>query len=143
MERAGLIQLFEVTFELAWKVFKDYLEAEGYIMKSPRQTIKQAFQMGIIEDGHTWIDALSDRNLTGLIDRDFFYIRKALEKYSEIARAILYGSRALGNNKSGSDVDLAIVGERVSHRTMVKLNDDLNEEYPLPYMFDLLHYDEL
>nr|WP_264371939.1 nucleotidyltransferase substrate binding protein [Salicibibacter halophilus] len=64
LERAGLIQLFEMTFELSWKVLKDYVEAEGYIVKSPRQTIKQAHQMDLIEDGHAWIDALSDQNLT-------------------------------------------------------------------------------
>jgi nucleotidyltransferase substrate binding protein (TIGR01987 family) len=64
LERAGLIQLFEVTFELSWKVLKDYLEAEGYSVKSPRETLKQAIQMEVIMDGHTWIDALSARNLT-------------------------------------------------------------------------------
>lgn len=63
LEQAGLIQLFEVAFELAWKVLKDYLEAEGYSVKSPRETIKTAFQAGIIDDGHVWIDALSHRNL--------------------------------------------------------------------------------
>lgn len=79
----------------------------------------------------------------GLIDRDFFYIHKALEKFPEIEKTLLFGSRALGNYKNGSDVDLAIVGEEVSHKTMVKLNDYLNEIYPLPYMFDLVHYDSL
>lgn len=64
LERAGFIQLFEMTFELAWKVLKDYLETEGYKVKSPRETIKVAFQMEVIEDGHVWIDALSSRNLT-------------------------------------------------------------------------------
>ena len=64
MERAGIIQFFEMTFELAWKVLKDYLESEGYIVKSPRETVKQAFQIGLIDDGHIWIDALSNRNLT-------------------------------------------------------------------------------
>lgn len=64
LERAGIIQFFEMTFELAWKVLKDYLEAEGYSVKSPRETVKQAFQIGLIEDGHIWIDALSNRNLT-------------------------------------------------------------------------------
>ena len=64
MERAGIIQFYEMTFELAWKVMKDYLENSGYIIKSPRDAIKQAFQMGIIENGHIWIDALEDRNLT-------------------------------------------------------------------------------
>jgi nucleotidyltransferase substrate binding protein (TIGR01987 family) len=64
LERAGIIQFFEMTFELAWKVLKDYLEAEGYVVKSPRETIKQAFQMGVIDNGHVWMDALSNRNLT-------------------------------------------------------------------------------
>lgn len=64
LERAGIIQFFEMTFELAWKVLKDYLESEGYIVKSPRETVKQAFQIGLIDNGHVWIDALSYRNLT-------------------------------------------------------------------------------
>ncbi len=45
-------------------MLKDYLEAEGYVTKSPRESIKKAFQVEIIEDGHHWIDALSKRNLT-------------------------------------------------------------------------------
>ncbi|WP_043988508.1 nucleotidyltransferase substrate binding protein, partial [Caldibacillus thermoamylovorans] len=45
IEKAGLIQFFEITFDLALKVLKDYLEAQGYIVKSPRETIKQAYQM--------------------------------------------------------------------------------------------------
>ena len=52
-----------MTFELAWKVLKDYLEADGYSVKSPRETIKQAFQNELINDGHIWLEALSDRNL--------------------------------------------------------------------------------
>jgi nucleotidyltransferase substrate binding protein (TIGR01987 family) len=64
LERAGIIQLFEIAFELSWKVMKDYLEAQAFSVKSPRETIKQAFQIGLIEDGHVWIDALTDRNLT-------------------------------------------------------------------------------
>jgi nucleotidyltransferase substrate binding protein (TIGR01987 family) len=63
-ERAGLIQFFEMSFELAWKVLKDYLEEEGFTVASPRDAIKQAFQAGLLEDGHVWIEALKDRNLT-------------------------------------------------------------------------------
>jgi len=63
-ERAGLIQFFEMSFELAWKLLKDYLEGEGFIIKSPKAAIKQAFQSGIIIDGQLWMDALHDRNLT-------------------------------------------------------------------------------
>ncbi len=64
IERAGIIQFFEMTFELSWRLMKDYLENKGFILQSPRDSIKQALQSGIIEDGHIWIDALSDRNLT-------------------------------------------------------------------------------
>jgi len=64
VERAGLIQFFEMSFELSWKLLKDYEETEGFIVKTPRETIKQAFQSGLISNGHEWIDALQDRNLT-------------------------------------------------------------------------------
>ena len=64
LERAGIIQFFEMTFELAWKVLKDYLEAQEYLVKSPREAVKQAFQIGLIDNGHVWMDALSNRNLT-------------------------------------------------------------------------------
>jgi len=64
VERAGLIQFFEMAFELAWKLLKDFEEAEGFLVKSPRDAIKQAFAADIITRGHDWIDALEDRNLT-------------------------------------------------------------------------------
>jgi nucleotidyltransferase substrate binding protein (TIGR01987 family) len=64
LERVGIIQFFETSFELSWKLMKDYLEAQEFSVKSPRETIKQAYQIGLIKDGHIWIDALSDRNLT-------------------------------------------------------------------------------
>lgn len=63
-ERAGLIQFFEMAFELAWKLMKDYLQEQGFTINSPKEAIKQAFQSNIIADGHAWIDALEDRNLT-------------------------------------------------------------------------------
>lgn len=62
-EVQGLIQCFEYTFELAWKTMKDYLEQEGFDVKSPRSTIQTAFQTQFIKDGHLWIDALEKRNL--------------------------------------------------------------------------------
>jgi len=64
VERAGVVQFFEISFELSWKLLKDYLEAEGFSPVGPRDAIKQAFQSGLIEDGHAWMQALTDRNLT-------------------------------------------------------------------------------
>jgi len=62
-EKQGLIQCFEYTFELAWKTMKDYLEAQGFTVKSPRDTIQTAFQIELVKEGHAWIDALDKRNL--------------------------------------------------------------------------------
>jgi len=64
LERAGIIQFYEMAFELSWKTLKDYLLDLGYETNSPRQAIKQGFQSNIISDGHGWIKALEDRNLT-------------------------------------------------------------------------------
>jgi nucleotidyltransferase substrate binding protein (TIGR01987 family) len=65
VQRAGLIQFFEITFELAWKLLKDYLEAQGFTeVKSPRAVLKQAFEVELIVEGHQWLQGLQDRNLT-------------------------------------------------------------------------------
>jgi len=63
IERAGLIQYFEFTFELAWKTLKDYLESKEIIAKFPRDVIKQAFHYEILEEGEIWMDMLKKRNL--------------------------------------------------------------------------------
>jgi nucleotidyltransferase substrate binding protein (TIGR01987 family) len=63
LERSGLIKYFEITFELSWKLLKDYQESNGFVLKSPRDVFKQAFQSDLIKDGHTWMEALEDRNL--------------------------------------------------------------------------------
>ena len=62
-EVQGLIHCFEYTFELAWKTAKDYLEVQGFDVKSPRQTIQIAFQVELVKNGHVWMDALEKRNL--------------------------------------------------------------------------------
>ena len=63
-ERAGIIQFFEMSFELSWNLMKDYLESEGFVVDTPRESLKQAFQSNVITDGHVWMEALDDRNLT-------------------------------------------------------------------------------
>jgi nucleotidyltransferase substrate binding protein (TIGR01987 family) len=64
IERLAIIQVFEMSFELAWKLMKAYLESQAYSPKSPRETIKYAFQADLIKDAQLWLDALLDRNLT-------------------------------------------------------------------------------
>ncbi len=70
--QAGLIQIFELTFELAWKTLKDYLENEGFDVPTPKKTLRQAYQSGIIEDGELWIKALDDRNKTSHLYNELF-----------------------------------------------------------------------
>ena len=65
VQKAGIIQFFEMSFELAWNMVKDYLEEQGFIdVKSPKSALKKAFEMGLIENGHDWMDLLLDRNQT-------------------------------------------------------------------------------
>lgn len=85
IEKAGLIQFFEVSFELSWKVLKDYLESEGYQVKSPRESIKQAFQNELITDGAQWLEALEKRNLAS-----HTYDDTILEELRELIRHTYY-----------------------------------------------------
>ena len=58
----GLIQRYEFTLELAWKVMKDYEEYQGgEKVGGPRSVIRQAHQFGLIDDDH-WITMMEDRN---------------------------------------------------------------------------------
>lgn len=63
LEKEGLIQRFEYTFELAWKTLKDYLESEEVLATFPREVIKLSFHYGLIKDGETWMDMLEKRHL--------------------------------------------------------------------------------
>lgn len=63
LEQEGLIQRFEYSFELGWKLMKDYLQDQGITTTSPPQTIKTAFSEGLLQDGDSWIIMLESRNL--------------------------------------------------------------------------------
>ena len=65
LEKEGVIQRFEYSFELAWKTVKDFLEAGGLVIApvTPRQVLKEAFAAKVIVDGQVWIDMLDHRNL--------------------------------------------------------------------------------
>jgi len=65
LEKEGVAQRFEYSFELAWKTFKDYLEEGGIsiVPVTARQVIKEAFAARLVDDGQVWIDMLDHRNL--------------------------------------------------------------------------------
>lgn len=54
----------------------------------------------------------------------------------DVERVILYGSRAMGNHRDGSDIDLTLVGERLSLEQLLKIENDL-DDLMLPYKIDL------
>jgi nucleotidyltransferase substrate binding protein (TIGR01987 family) len=60
----GTIHRFEVTIELMWKTLKRALEYEGLQPKTPRETLKEAFRIGWIDQETVWIDMLESRNTT-------------------------------------------------------------------------------
>ena len=64
LEREGVIQRFEFTYELSWNLLKDKLEYDGITFASvtPREVIRQAFSAKLIDDGETWLAMLADRN---------------------------------------------------------------------------------
>lgn len=78
----ALVQAFEVTYELAWNVMKDYLENEGLTeVKSPKQTIRIAYQAGLINDAEKWMEMIQKRNLAShaydqtILDETVQYIK--------------------------------------------------------------------
>ena len=63
LEKEGLVQRFEYTFELAWKTLNDFLESQNVDEKFPREIIKTGFQYELIEDGEIWLEMLEMRNI--------------------------------------------------------------------------------
>jgi len=65
LEEQGLIKAFEYTYELAWNTIKDFLEFKGQTdIYGSRDATRKAFELGIIEDGESWMDMLKSRNAT-------------------------------------------------------------------------------
>ena len=66
LEKEGLVQRFEYTYELAWKTLQDFLREKEYPeLAGPTPVIQQAFQDGYIEDGTYWMEMKKSREITG------------------------------------------------------------------------------
>lgn len=78
-----------------------------------------------------------------LKNRDIESIIKASEELPEIEEVILFGSRAKRTHKNASDIDLAIKGQGITAKTAKRLSSKLNEERPLPYFIDIVHYEAI
>lgn len=76
----------------------------------------------------------------GLRGEDLSYIVDVIQQIEEIDKAVIFGSRAKGNYKPGSDIDIAVFGEKVTFSTLSKLHAALEDSSPMPYFFDIIDY---
>lgn len=72
LEKDGVVQRFEFTFELSWKLLKVILESEGQICRSPKSCLQMAFKSGFIEDEGIFLQMLNDRNRLSHIYNEIF-----------------------------------------------------------------------
>nr|WP_314754490.1 nucleotidyltransferase substrate binding protein [uncultured Prevotella sp.] len=88
LERDGMIQRFEYTQELAWKLLKNYIEYQGEAqLGGSRDTIRQAFRLGLIENSEPWFDMLESRNLTSHVydeETEMTVIERIVDTYYPI-----------------------------------------------------------
>jgi uncharacterized protein len=73
----------------------------------------------------------------GLEESNIEQIKDVFSRYRQVERAVLYGSRAKGNYKAGSDIDLTLIGgEDLDLKVLFRIMDDI-DDLLLPYSFDI------
>jgi predicted nucleotidyltransferase len=78
----------------------------------------------------------------GLSETTVERIREVLAHYPEVEKVILYGSRAKGSHRPGSDIDLTLCGSRLNHTLLTRINNEL-DDLLLPYQLDLSLFETL
>ena len=70
-------------------------------------------------------------------------IRQSIHKLAQIDKVIIYGSRAKGNYRNGSDIDITLFGENLNLNNSIYPLMDLLDDLYLPYMFDISIFDKI
>lgn len=78
----------------------------------------------------------------GLNSRDLELVSKTFSNFSEIDKAVIFGSRALGNNKPYSDIDIALFGAAIDLTIQHKIENQL-DDLLLPYKFDVCVFEKI
>lgn len=78
----------------------------------------------------------------GLKEEQFRQIQAVFEQFPEIETVLLYGSRAKGNFRPGSDIDITLIGKGLNLGLLNKLSEQL-DDLLLPYMFDISIYQQI
>ena len=73
----------------------------------------------------------------GLSEKTESSIRRVFARHPEVELAVLFGSRAKGNYKRGSDIDLSLLGHSLTQQTLNRIYDEL-DDLPIPYSFSLV-----
>lgn len=82
-------------------------------------------------------------NRFGITIRSYHLLLDTFSKYPEVEQVVLFGSRAKGNFKKGSDIDLTIKGKNCQLQTALNISAALNESLPIPYHVDVIDYGSL
>jgi predicted nucleotidyltransferase len=78
----------------------------------------------------------------GLKENTISSINQIFSKHPEVEKVLVYGSRAKGNFRNGSDIDLTLQGEKLTLSILNKINIEL-DDLLLPYTFDLSLYHQI
>ncbi len=79
----------------------------------------------------------------GLKECDVKRIINVIKEESSVRRATMFGSRAMGNFKHGSDVDIALFGDPLDVDAVSNVSFQLNENTTMPYKFDIVDRDNV
>lgn len=79
-------------------------------------------------------------NQFGISEKSFNQLMETFAKYFQVEEVIIFGSRAKGNYRKGSDIDLAIKGKKCNVSLALDLSAYINQELPIPYMVDVVDY---
>ena len=85
---------------------------------------------------------MEDPMTFGLSERIRADIRQVFGHYPAIERVLIFGSRAKGNARPGSDIDLAVIAPEITDAEFARLWNAI-DDLPLVFKVDLLHWDRL
>ncbi len=89
----------------------------------------------------SWASLLMNKNALSLPEHIVRQIVDTARRYPQIEKIVLFGSWALGNAKSGSDIDLALSGHEVESKIVTAFQSYLEEETTIPHFFDVVHFE--
>jgi len=82
-------------------------------------------------------------NNFGIYEKSYSLIIRSFREYPKIEKVYIFGSRAMGNYKPGSDIDIAIFGEEIDFEITSSLFRKLNEDILTPYFIDVVNFNTI